>query len=216
MKFYSFLIKYRFWLGLLAILIGVVAHFTIDIWTAIICYVIAFIAIVTHFIIGPLRLVQKPMEDGDVEAVQRIIDTIWFPGLLIKPIRSSYYTLKGNMDMARQDFTSAEANLKKSASLSSGGGEGEGATMLQLGMMALQRSDFKEGERKIKASLKAGLPDKESNAMANLAMTQVYLNRRENKAAKTFFARAKALKPKSEQVVKQIKEMDKYITRLPG
>lgn len=216
MKFYNILIKYRFWLGLLAIVLGVVAQFTVDIWTGIVCYFIAFIALLSHFIIGPLRLVQKPMEDGDVDEVQRILDTIWFPGLLIKPIRSSYYTLKGNLDMARQDFSSAETNLKKSASLSSGGGEAEGAVKLQLGMMALQRNDFREGERQVKAALKDGLPDKDSQAMANLAMVQIYLNRREHKAAKNYFARAKALKPKSEQVVKQIKDMDKYLTRLPG
>lgn len=216
MKFYNLLIKYRFWLGLLLIGLGVTAQFTVDIWTAIICYAVAFIALLSHFLIGPLRLVQKPMEEGNIDEVQKIIDSIWFPGLLIKPIRSSYYTLKGNMDMARQDFTSAEANLKKSASLSSSLNDTEGATRLQLGMMALQRSDFREGEKLVKAAIRAGLPDKESEAMAYLAMVQIYLNRRENKAAKMYFTKAKALKPKTEQVVKQIKEMDKYIGRLPG
>lgn len=216
MKFYNLLIKYRFWLGLALIVLGVVAQNTVDIWTAVICYTVAFIALLSHFLIGPLRLVQKPMEEGNIEEVQKIIDSIWFPGLLIKPIRSSYYTLKGNMDMARQDFTSAEVNLKKSASLSSSLNDTEGATRLQLGMMALQRSDFREGEKLVKAAIRSGLPDKESEAMAYLAMVQIYLNRRENKAAKMYFSKAKALKPKTEQVVKQIKEMDKYIGRLPG
>lgn len=216
MKFYSLLIKYRFWLGLAAIVLGVIAQFTVDIWTAILLYSTSFIALLTHFIIGPLRLVQKPMEEGDIEAVQKIIDSIWFPGLLIKPIRSSYYTLKANMDMASQDFTSAEINLKKSASLSSNIGDGEGANKLQLGMLAMQRNDFKAGERYVKDALRAGLPDKESEAMAHLAMVQAYLNRREFKAAKDFFRRAKACKPKAEQTLKQIKDMDKYLSRIPG
>lgn len=216
MKFYFLLIKYRFWLGLILIGLGVLAQFTVDIWTAIIAYSVAFIALLSHFLIGPLRLVQKPMEEGNIDEVQKILNSIWFPGLLIKPIRSSYYTLKGNLDMARQDFTSAEANLKKSASLSSSLNDTEGATKLQLGMMALQRSDFKEGEKLVKAAVKAGLPDKDSEAMAYLAMVQIYLNRRENKAAKMYFTKAKGLKAKNDQVVKQIKEMDKYITRLPG
>jgi len=216
MKYYNILIKYRFWLSLLAIALGVVAQFTVDIWTGIILYTIGGIGIISHFIIGPLRLVQQPMEDGDVEAVQKILDSVWFPGLLIKPIRSSYYTLKGNLDMANQNFESAEKNLKKSASLSTGDGEAEGATKLQLGMMAMQRNDFREAEKQVKAALRMGLPDKESEAMANLAMVQIYLNRRENKAAKNFFKRAKSLNPKSEQVVKQIKDMDKYLSRLPG
>jgi Tfp pilus assembly protein PilF len=52
--------------------------------------------------------------------------------------------------------------------------------------------------------------------MAFLAMSQIYLRRRENKAARDFFAKAKAAKPKSEEVVKQIKEMDKYLSKMPG
>jgi tetratricopeptide (TPR) repeat protein len=216
MKFYSLLIRYRFWLGIAAIVLGVVAQFTVDIWTAIILYSTALIALVTHFIIGPLRLVQKPMEEGNIEEVKKIIDSVWFPGLLIKPIRSSYYTLKANMDMASQDFASAEINLKKSASIGSSMAETEGANKLQLGMLAMQRNDFKAGEKYVKEALKAGLPDKESEAMAHLAMVQAYLNRREFKAAKDFFRRAKACKPKAEQTVKQIKEMEKYLSRIPG
>lgn len=216
MKFYNVLIKYRFWLGLTALVLGVVAQVTVDIWTAIILYFTSFVAILTHFIIGPLRLVQEPMENGEVEKVQKIIDSVWFPGLLIKPIRSSYYTLKANMDMASQNFESAEVNLKKSASLGSSMNETEGANKLQLGMLAMQRSDYKTGEKYVKEALKAGLPDKESEAMAHLAMVNAYLNRREFKAAKDFFRRAKACKPKQEQTVKQIKDMEKYLSRIPG
>jgi tetratricopeptide (TPR) repeat protein len=216
MKFYNILIKYRFWLGIAAVVLGVVAQVTVDIWTAILLYSTAIIALVTHFIIGPLRLVQKPMEEGNIDEVKRIIDSVWFPGMLIKPIRSSYYTLKANIDMASQDFVSAEKNLKKSASIGSTMGETEGANKLQLGMLAMQRSDFKAGEKYVKEALKAGLPDKESEAMAHLAMVQAYLNRREFKAAKDFFRRAKACKPKADQTVKQIKEMEKYLSRIPG
>jgi tetratricopeptide (TPR) repeat protein len=216
MKFYNVLIKYRFWLGLAALVLGVVAQVTVDIWTAIILYFTSFVAILTHFIIGPLRLVQEPMENGDVEKVQQIIDSVWFPGFLIKPIRSSYYTLKANMDMAAQNFESAEVNLKKSASLNSSMTETEGPNKLQLGMLAMQRSDYKAGEKYIKEALRAGLPDKESEAMAHLAMVNAYLNRREFKAAKDFFRRAKACKPKQEQTVKQIKDMEKYLSRIPG
>lgn len=216
MKFYNFLIKYRFWLGLAALILGVIAQFTVDFWTGILLYSLSFIALLTHFIIGPLRLVQQPMEEGNVEEVQRIIDSIWFPGLLIKPIRSSYYTLKANLDMASQNFESAEANLKKSASLGSSLTETEGANKLQLGMLAMQRNDFKSGEKYVKEALKSGLPDKESEAMANLAMVQAYLNRREFRAAKEFFRRAKNCKPKQEQTLKQIKELDKYLARIPG
>jgi uncharacterized protein HemY len=216
MKFYNFLIKYRFWLGLLSIVLGVIAQFTVDIWTAVLMYSLAFIALLSHFLIGPIRLLQKPIEEGNIEEVNRILNSIWFPNLLIKPVRSSYYTLKANMDMASQNYTSAEQNLKKSVKLGGVNAEMDAANNLQMGMMALQRNDFKEGEKYVKAAIRTGLPDKDSQAMAFLAMSQIYLRRRENKAARDFFAKAKAAKPKSEEVVKQIKEMDKYLSKMPG
>lgn len=216
MKFYNFIIRYRFWLGLLAIVLGVLANFTVDIWTAVLLYFLAFIALLSHFLIGPIRLLQKPIEEGNIEEVNKILNSIWFPNLLIKPIRSSYYTLKANMDMAQQNFSSAEKNLKKSVSLGGVTSEMDAANNLQMGMMALQRNDFKEGEKYVKAAIRGGLPDKDSQAMAYLAMSQIYLRRREMKAAKDFFNKAKAAKPKSEEVVKQIKEMDKYLSRMQG
>ena len=51
------------------------------------------------------------METGDMEGAKKVLASIWFPGLLIKPIRSVYYTLKGNIDMADQYFEGAEKNL---------------------------------------------------------------------------------------------------------
>jgi tetratricopeptide (TPR) repeat protein len=175
MKFYNFIIRYRFWLGLLAIVLGVVANFTVDIWTAVLLYFLAFIALLSHFLIGPIRLLQKPIEEGNIEEVNKILNSIWFPNLLIKPIRSSYYTLKANMDMAQQNFSSAEKNLKKSVSLGGVTSEMDAANNLQMGMMALQRNDFKEGEKYVKAAIRGGLPDKDSQAMAYLAMSQIYL-----------------------------------------
>jgi hypothetical protein len=95
------------------------------------------------FFIGPMRLLQEPMESGNVEEVERILDTIWFPNLLYKPIRSTYYTVKGNMAMMKQDFDTAEKHLKKSASLGAPMPEAEGANKLQLGMMAMQKGDMR-------------------------------------------------------------------------
>lgn len=85
MKFYNFIIRYRFWLGLLAIVLGVVANFTVDIWTAVLLYFLAFIALLSHFLIGPIRLLQKPIEEGNIEEVNKILNSIWFPNLLINP-----------------------------------------------------------------------------------------------------------------------------------
>jgi Tfp pilus assembly protein PilF len=94
--------------------------------------------------------------------------------------------------------------------------EAEGASLLQMGMLALQRNDMKQGESYIRAALRAGLPDKENKAAAYLQMCSLMMNKREFRAAKDFFRKAKALKPTTPQIVDQIKQIEKYISRIPG
>ncbi|MFY8091028.1 MAG: hypothetical protein ACOVMI_07230 [Chitinophagaceae bacterium] len=216
MKFYNTIIRYRLWLGILAFVLAGVTHWQAGFWPAFFLYFVGVIAVFTHFFIGPLRLVQEPMEKGNVEEVEKILAMIWYPNLLYKPIRSAYFTLKGNLAMMNKDFDTAEKHLKKSSDLGSAMPEGEGANKLQLGMMALQKGDFRQGESYIRAALRAGLLDKESEAVANLSMSQIFMNKREFRAAKDFYRKAKACKPTAKQTVDQIKEMDKYISRIPG
>lgn len=216
MKFYNLVIKYRFYLSILALALAVWVNIAAGFWPAFILYLLAVIGIASHFFIGPLRLIQEPMEKGDMDEVKRIMDSIWFPNLLYKPIRSTYYTLKGNLAMMNQDFDSAEKHMKKSLDLGSAMPEAEGANKLQLGMMALQKGDMKTGENYVRQAIRAGISDKESQAVAFLSMCQIYMNRREFRAAKDFFRKAKALKPTTKQVVEQIKEIEKYISRIPG
>ena len=216
MKFYNLVIKYRFPLSILALILAIVVNITAGFWSAFILYFLGVIGIVSHFLIGPLRLIQEPMEQGNIDEVKRIMNSIWFPNLLIKPIRSTYYTLKGNLAMMDQDFDSAEKHMKKSLDLGSPMPEAEGANKLQLGMMAMQKGDLKTGEGYIRQAIRAGIPDKESQAVAFLSMCQIHMNKREFRAAKDFFRKAKALKPTTKQVVDQIKEIEKYISRIPG
>jgi len=216
MKFYNLLIKYRFILSLVALVLAIVVNIEAGFWPAFVLYFLAVIGLFSHFFIGPLRLIQEPMEQGNMEEVERIIDSIWFPNLLFKPIRSTYYTLKGNIAMMKQDFDAAEKHLKKSSEIGAPMPEAEGANKLQLGMMALQKGDFRNGESYIRAAIRAGIPDKESEAVAYLSMCQIFMNKREFRAAKDFFRKAKACKPKTKQVVDQIKELESYISRIPG
>jgi tetratricopeptide (TPR) repeat protein len=216
MKFYNLIIKYRLWLSILAIGLAVLVHMNNGFWPAFILYFLGLIGILSHFLIGPMRLIQEPMERGDIDEVKKIMKSIWFPGLLIKPIRSTYYTVLGNLSMMEQDFDTAEKHLKKSSSLGSPMPEAEGANKLQLGMMAMQKGNMKEGEGYIRAAIRAGIPDKESEAVAYLSMCQIFMNKREFRAAKDFFRKAKACKPKTKQVIDQIKEIEKYISRIPG
>jgi len=217
MQFYNIIIKYRFWLSLLLLILGLVLNFTgTGFWPTFPIYLVFTIGILSHFFIGPLRLIQEPMEQGNVEEVEKILRTVWFPSLLYKPVRSTYYTIKGNLAMMSQDFDSAEKHLKMSNELGSPMPEAEGANKLQLGMMAMQKGDLKQGESYIRSAIRLGIPDKESEAVAYLTMCQIFINKREFRAAKDFFRKAKACKPTTKQVLDQVKEIEKYISRMPG
>ena len=196
--------------------LAVTVNLTSGFWPSFILYFIAVIGLFSHFFIGPLRLIQEPMEQGRVEEVKKILDLVWFPALLYKPVRSTYYTIKGNLSMMEQDFDNAEKHLKMSSSLGSPMPEAESANKLQLGMMAMQKGDLRQAEGYVRAAIRLGISDKESEAVAYLSMCQIFMNKREFRAAKDFFRKAKACKPKTKQVIDQIKEIEKYISRIPG
>ncbi len=224
MKFYFLFIRYRFWIGLVFMALAIWVNISSSFWAAFLLYLLGVGCLFSHFFFGPLRLIQADMESGNMEGAKKVVDSVWFPNLLFKPIRSVYYTLKGNMAMFTQDYEGAETNLKKGQSLMAGSSgmlgmpmkEAQGANNLQLGMLALQKNDQKKAEGYIRQALKDGLPDKENKAVALLQMCSIMMNRREFRAAKDFFKRAKDLKPTNKEVVDQIKQMEKYLSRIPG
>ena len=83
-------------------------------------------------------------------------------------------------------------------------------------MLAMQKNDLRQAESYIRQAIKKGLPDKENESAAYLQMCSIMMNKREFRAAKEFFRKAKALKPTTKQIVDQIKQLEKYITRIPG
>lgn len=216
MKFYNWLIKYRLWTGIILVLAGGVFNYTSSFWPAFPLYFVGVILIAGHFFFGPLRLIQNYLESGDIEGAEKILNSIKAPGLLYKPIRSVYYTLKGNVAMMKQDFDGAEKMMKKGLDLGMPMKEAEGASLLQMGMLSMQKNDLKQAESYIRSALRKGLPDKENEAAAYLQMCSLMMNKREFRAAKDFFRKAKALKPTTSQIVDQIKQIEKYISRIPG
>jgi tetratricopeptide (TPR) repeat protein len=216
MKFYSLIIKYRLQLGIGILIIAVVTNILSGFWPAFLPYLIGIILILGHFFFGPLRLIQEYMESGDVEGAEKILSSIQFPRLLYKPIRSVYYTLKGNLAMMKQDFDGAEKNMKKGLDLGMPMKEAEGASLLQMGMLSMQKNNLKQAENYIRQALRKGLPDKENQAAAFLQLCSIMMTKREFRAAKDFFRKAKALKPTTPQIVDQIKQIEKYISRIPG
>jgi Tfp pilus assembly protein PilF len=118
--------------------------------------------------------------------------------------------------MMKQDFEGAEKSMKKGLDLGMPMKEAEGASMLQMGMLMMQKNDLKQAESYIRGAIRKGLPDKENEAAAYLQLSSIMINKREFRAGKEYFRKAKGLKPKTQQIADQIKQMEKYITRMPG
>jgi tetratricopeptide (TPR) repeat protein len=216
MKFYNIVIKYRLPIALIALALAIFTNITAGFWPSFILYLAAVILLFGYFFFGPLRLIQEYMENGDMDAAEKILNSVKFPNLLYKPIRSVFYTLKGNIAMMKQDFDGAEKNMKKGLDLGMPMKEAEGASLLQMGMLSMQKNDIRQGESYIRQALRKGLPDKENQAAAFLQLCSIMMTKREFRAAKDFFRKAKALKPTTPQIVSQIKEIEKYISRIPG
>ncbi|MFN0082871.1 MAG: tetratricopeptide repeat protein [Ferruginibacter sp.] len=218
MKWINTIIKYRLWLGILFLAAAIFVNYQTSFWPSFILYFLAVVLILGHFLFGPMRLIQSHMEAGDMEAANKVVNSIIFPQLLIKPMRSVYHTIKGNLAMVSQDFDTAEIHMKKSLDL--GGGaltkQAEGPNKLQLGMLSMQKGNQKEAESYIRQAIRAGLPDNENNAAAYLQLCSIMMNKREYRAAKEYFRKAKGFKPTTPQIVDQIKQIEKYITRMPG
>ena len=218
MNWMNTIIKYRLWLGIVLLAAAIAVNYYTGFWPSFILYLLAVILIVGHFLFGPMRLIQSYMEEGDMEGAKKVVNGIMFPALLIKPMRSVYYTIKGNLDMVDQNYDSAEKNMKRSIEL--GGGaltkQAEGPNKLQLGMLCMQKGDMKQAESYIRQAIRAGLPDKENSAAAYLQLCSIMMNKREFRAAKEYFRKAKGYKPTTPQIVDQIKQIEKYITRMPG
>lgn len=218
MKWMNVIIKYRLWLGVLFIVLAIFTNYQAGFWPAFVLYLLGLILLVGHFLFGPMRLIQSHMEEGDLEGAKKVVDGIRFPQLLIKPMRSVYHTIKGNIAMAGEDYDAAEKHMQKSIDL--GGGalskQAEGPNKLQMGMLQIQKGNMKEGEGFIRQAIRAGLPDNENNAAAYLQLCSIMMNKREFRAAKEYFRKAKSFKPTTPQIKDQIKQIEKYITRMPG
>jgi tetratricopeptide (TPR) repeat protein len=217
MKFYNIIIKYRLQLGIALLAIGIAVNiWGNSFWAAFPLYLVGIVLIFGHFFFGPLRLIQEYMENGDMEGAEKVLNSIKFPGLMYKPIRSVYFTLKGNIAMMKQDFVGAEKNMKKGLDLGMPMKEAEGASLLQMGMLSMQKNDIRQAENYIRSAIRTGLPDKENQAAAYLQLCSIMMTKREFRAAKEFFRKAKSLKPSTPQIVDQIKQVEKYISRIPG
>ena len=217
MKFLRIYILYRLQIIIALVILGVFSHIFWDAVTAWICYIVAFISLLLYFLMGTMRLVQEAVQDGDVDLAMKYMNKIKFPRLLFKPIRSGYYILQSNLSMATNDLDKAEANIRKSLKIKSKiVGDMEGANLMQLGFIELKKGNTKQARLHLMEAIKVGIPDKESLAAAHLQLCNIEAQRLQYKIAKQHFKKAKDLKPKTEEIASQIKQMEKQINRMPG
>jgi tetratricopeptide (TPR) repeat protein len=211
-----FLVVNRLWVSVFLIALGIYLGIEVTWWLGWLPIFIALLVIVAHFMAGPVTLMQRYIENGDVEGAQKLIAKVKYPNLLYKPIRSAYYMLKANFSTMNEDLDSAEADLRKGLESGSTDKDFQGTALLQLGSIAYRKGNTKEAYENLRNALKAGLPDPDSNATAYLQLASICLQRRDFKGSKFYYARAKAAKPKNEQIIEQLNEMKKYMSRIPG
>lgn len=214
--FRRFLVFYRLPIAVLLIALGIYFGITITWWLGWLPIFIALLVAAAHFMAGPVTLIQKYIEAGDVEGAQKLISRVKYPKLLYKPIRSAYYMLKANFSTMNEDLDTAEAELKEGLKAGSTDKEFQGTALLQLGSIAYRKGNLKDAYENLRNALKAGLPDADSNATAYLQLSSICVQRRDYRGAKFYFSRAKAAKAKNEQILEQLNEMKKYISRIPG
>lgn len=211
-----FIVFNRLPLAVVMIALGFWVGFAATWWIAWIPFLVAIIMVIAHFLIGPMTLIQGYVENGDMEGAQTLLNKVKYPNLLYKPVRSSFYMLQANFSSMGDDLDKAEADLKRGLEAGMPEKEYEGTAYLQLGSISYKKGNTKEALEYLKKAVKIGLPDEDSKATAFLQLSSIYMQRRDFKTCKIYFNKAKACKATNEQVVSQIKEMSKYIARVPG
>lgn len=211
-----FLVVYRLPLAVLLIGLGFYLGIKVSWWLGWLPFFIAALTIVAYFMVGPISLMQRYVESGDVEGAQKLLAQVKYPKLLYKPIRSAYYMLKANFSTMNDDLDTAEKELRAGLASGSNDKDFQGTAHLQLGSISFKKGNMKEAYTHLRTAIKAGLPDADSSATAYLQLTSICIQRRDFKGAKFYYARAKSAKPKNDQIIEQLNEIKKYIARIPG
>lgn len=216
MNFYKKLLEYRWYIGLVLLALTIPFAF-LKMWDLFAwSMTFAVIAIGSHLFFGPIRLIQEAMQAGDMERAKKMMGLVHFPILLFKPIRQGYYMLQSNLAMNDKDYGKAEDLMKKSIKSSSKmmGTENEGASYLQLGMIAMQNGKSTEARKNLRLAIQKGLPDNETLAAAYLQLSSIEIQARNLKIGKDYFKKAKKLKPTTPEIKGQLVQMEKYIHRV--
>ena len=92
----------------------------------------------------------------------------------------------------------------------------EGSNLMQLGFIELKKGNTKQARLHLLEAVKAGIPDKDNLAAAYLQLCSIEGQRMQYKMSKQYFKKAKDLKPKNEEILSQLKSLEKQVNRMPG
>lgn len=212
----KFLVQFRIPIGILLIALGIYLGMEVTWWLGWLPILIGILTILAHFLVGPVSLLQRYIEEGDVEGAQKLISSVKYPNLLIKPVRSAYYMIKANFSTMNEDLDTAEQEIRKGLETGSTDKQFQGTAYLQLGSIAYRKGNMKDAYESLRKAVKAGLPDPDSEATAYLQLSSICMQRRDFKGSKFYYNKAKNCKAKNEQILEQLAELKKYISRIPG
>lgn len=211
-----FLVKNRLILGIILIALGIYLGVMITWWLGWLPILIGLLTIAAHFLVGPMTILPHYIEYGDVDEAQKLIDSVKKPEWLFKQVRSGFYMLKANLSTMNNNLDQAEEELRKGLASGSTDKDAEGMALLQLGFIAAQKGNLKDAYENLRKAVKIGLPDADSTARAYMQLSAICAQRRDYRGCKFYFSKAKAAKPKNAEVLEQLKEMNRQISRMPG
>ncbi len=216
----KFLVFNRLYIAIALIALGIIFIITTKsgaYWTWIL-FLVAIVMIVAHFMIGPMSLIQKYIENGDIEGSKALLERVKKPEWLYKPVRSAYHMLQSQMGMVdgTEDLDKSEAHIRKSLESGLGQKDVEGGAYMQLGAIAMRKGNNKEAYQHLKKALELGLPNKDAEAGVYLQLSSLSIARKDYRGAKIYYTKCVACKPTDPQIKEQIAEYKKYISRIPG
>jgi tetratricopeptide (TPR) repeat protein len=218
MNWRKLIVLNRLPIAVVVIGLGILVHLYVPggVWMSWIFFLLAILMVVAHFLLSTITLIQKSIENGDVEEAQLLLKKVKRPQWLYKPLRSVYYMLKSQFATVNNDFDSAEADIRKSLEYGIDQKEFEGPAYLQLGTLAYRKGNKKEAYDYLKKSIQLGLPDKDTEANAYLSLASICSERRDFKGMKFYYNKAVACRPQSKEIKQQIDSLKSYISRIPG
>lgn len=211
-----FIVLNRLWLAIVMMGLGVYLGIEVTWWLGWLPILIGILMVVAHFLIGPMTILPRYIENGDVEEAQKLINSVKKPEWLFSQVRSGFYMLKANLSTMNNDLDKAEEDLRKGLASGSTDKDSRGMALLQLGFIAAQKGNMKESYEKLREAVKIGLPDADTNARAYMQLSSICAQRRDYRGCKFYFSKAKAAKPTNTEILEQLKEMNKQISRMPG